>query len=174
MNEGQPRFKVEVLGPHSPKSQLDHFVGMMQRMYEYHATLHADWQPRPGWEKGSREWLSGGAGSDDYLFALAYPVDTDGRELLDRPAGYIIGSFHYEAPLFVQHRFGYVADLWSEEAYRTQGVGSQLLAKAYEWFKEQGVNRVQLEVDVENASGQRFWEKAGFEPFEIVMRKSLD
>ncbi len=174
-SEQNQRFKVVVLGPDSPKSQLDHFVEMMQRMYEYHATLHTDWQPRPGWQEGSAEWLSGAAGSsNDYFFAVAYPLAPDGRELLDHPAGYIIGSFHYEAPLFVQHRFGYIADLWSEEAYRTAGVGNQLLAKAYEWFKEQGVNRVQIEVDVKNPGGQKFWEKAGFEPFEIVMRKSLD
>src|SRR3954453_12610893 len=103
MNEPQ-NFKVIVLGPDSSKAQLDQFVEMMQRMYEYHATLHTDWQPRPGWQEGSSEWLSGAAGSDDYFFAMAYPVGPDGIEILEKPAVYIIVSFHYEAPLFVQHR----------------------------------------------------------------------
>jgi ribosomal protein S18 acetylase RimI-like enzyme len=173
MNE-QQNFSVIVLGPDSPKRQLDQFVEMMQRMYEYHATLHQDWEPRPGWQEGSTGWLSGAASSNDYFFAIAYPVGPDAKEMLDTPAGYIICSFHFEAPLFVQHRFGYIADLWSEEAYRTAGVGNQLLAKAYEWFKGQGVSRVQIEVDVKNPGGLIFWEKAGFEPFEIVMRKNLD
>ncbi|MDB5081828.1 MAG: hypothetical protein JWP00_3752 [Chloroflexi bacterium] len=170
----QTNFRVVVLGPDTPKYQLDQFVEMMQRMYEYHATLHTDWEPRPGWQEGSSDWISGAAGSDDYFFAIAYPTGSASQEIADRPAGYIIGSFHYEAPLFVHHRFGYIADLWSEEAYRTAGVGNQLLASAYEWFKDQGVKRVQIEVDVKNPGGLKFWEKAGFEPFEIVMRKNLD
>ena len=115
-----------------------------------------------------------GGSSDDYFFAVAYPLAADGRGIAGPPGRIHYRLVHYEAPLFVQHRFGYIADLWSEEAYRTAGVGNQLLAKAYEWFKEQGVNRVQIEVDVKNPGGQKFWEKAGFEPFEIVMRKSLD
>lgn len=146
---------------------------MMQRMYDFHTTLHPDWQTRPGWQAGSAGWIKRAAGGDEYFFALAYPVGPDGGETLEPPAGYIIASFHYEAPLFVQHRFGYIADLWVEEAYRKQGVAPHLLEKAYEWFKEQGVSRVQIEVDVENQSGLKFWEQAGFAPFEIVLRKDI-
>ncbi|HEX2914078.1 MAG TPA: GNAT family N-acetyltransferase [Chloroflexia bacterium] len=168
-----PEFKIVQIVDGTNKAQVEQFVTLMQHMYDYHATLHDDWKTRPGWQSNSQGWINRAAGGDEFFFALAYPVDENGEEMLERPAGYITGTFHYEAPLFLQHRFGYIADLWVEEAYRGGGAARLLLENAINWFKQQGVNRVQLEVDVNNALGQHFWEKAGFEPFEIVMRKDI-
>ncbi len=168
-----PNFKVVRITDSKNKSQVEQFVAMMSRMYDFHATLHPDWQARPGWEKGSEGWIKRAASGDEFYFAMAYRLDENGQETLEPPAGYVIGSFHYEAPLFIQNRFGYIADMWIEEAFRGQGAAQALLVQTYEWFREQGVNRVQLEVDVNNRAGQHFWEKAGFEPFEIVMRKDI-
>ena len=163
---------IRLIGTPTP-AQVEQFVGMMQRMYDFHATLHPDWQTRPGWSDGSAGWVKRAADGDDYLFAMVYPTDAAGDPQTDTPAGYVIASFHYEAPLFVQNRFGYIADLWIEEAQRGQGAARSLLDTAYEWFREQGVNRVQLEVDVNNAGGRRFWAGSGYEDFEIVMRKDI-
>ena len=167
------KFKVVRITDAKNKTQAEQFVAMMTRMYDFHATLHPDWQTKPDWQRGSANWIRRAAGGDEYLFAMAYPLDENGQETLEPPAGYIIGSFHYEAPLFIQNRFGYIADLWVEETYRSQGAAQALLNFSYGWFREQDVTRVQLEVDVENVAGRKFWEKAGFAPFEIVMRKDI-
>ena len=154
-------------------AQVAQFVAMMQRMYDFHATLHPDWQTRPGWSDGSAGWVKRAADGDDYLFAIVYPVGADDVPEMATPAGYVIASFHYEAPLFVQNRFGYIADLWIEKAYRGKGAARSLLVATYDWFRTQGVNRVQLEVDVNNEGGRKFWAGAGYEDFEIVMRKDI-
>ncbi len=167
------KFKVVRLDKSPKAAQINEFVGMMTRMYDFHATLHPDWQTRPGWQEGSTGWVKRAGGGDDFLFAMAYPLDEAGQDTLESAAGYLIASFHYEAPLFLQHRFGYIADLWVEEAYRGQGAAQKLLETANEWFHEQGVSRVQLEVDVENTGGRQFWESQGYTPFEIVMRSDL-
>ena len=167
------KIKVVRLETAPSTTQVQQFVLMMSRMYDFHASLHADWQTKAGWEKGSVNWIKRAAGGDDFFFAMAYALDEAGNETLEPATGYIIASFHYEAPLFVQHRYGYIADLWVEEAYRGKAVGTALLETAYEWFRTQGVKRVQLEVDVENKGGQAFWKQAGFENFEIVMRKDI-
>ena len=105
---------------------------------------------------------------------MAYPLNPVGHIEPDAtPAGYVIAHFHYEAPLFVQNRFGYIADLWVEAEYRQHGVAPQILAAANSWFKTQGINRVQIEVDVENHVGQKFWHGIGYQDFEVVMRADI-
>lgn len=166
-------FKIVKLEKGAKPAQIKQFVAMMQRMYDYHATLHDDWKTQPDWQQGSAAWIRRAAGGEEFFFGLAYPLDATGQELLEVPAGYVIGSFHYEAPLFVQHKFGYIADLWVEETYRGTGAANLLVEAATAWFKAQGVNRVQIEVDVNNIAGLRFWNKAGFEQFELVLRKNI-
>lgn len=165
----QNTFKVVKLSGEPNPTQVQQFVAMMQRMYDFHATLHTDWKTRPNWQEGSLNWIKRAGNNDDFFFAMAYP--TTGLET--EPAGYIIASFHYEAPLFIQNRFGYVSDLWVEESYRRQQAAQALLDAAYAWFRKQGVTRVQLEVDIENKAGQAFWQKAGYSNFELVMRKDI-
>jgi len=168
------KFEIVRLDGETPPAQVAQFVGMMQRMYEFHATLHADWQPKPNWQQGSQNWIKHAGSNEDYFFAMAYPLNPTGH--IDQeaaPAGYIIAHFHYEAPLFVQNRFGYIADLWVEAAYRQQGVARRILAAANSWFKAQDISRVQIEVDVENAAGQKFWHGIGYQDFEVVMRTDI-
>ena len=169
----QKAFKVVRLVGTPSTAQVKQFVGMMQRMYDFHATLHPDWKTTADWQSGSAGWVKRASDNNEYFFAMLYPTRPDGEEILGFPAGYVIASFHYEAPLFIQNRFGYIADLWIEEAYRSQGAAHQLLEVVYQWFREQGVDRVQLEVDVNNFNGRKFWEGTGYESFEIVMRKNI-
>lgn len=167
------QFEIVQLNGNVTEQQVQQFVEMMQRMYDFHATLHDDWKSRNGWEKGSGGWIKRAATNDEAFFAIAYPLGEDNKPQLDKPAGYVIGSFHQEAPLFIQNRFGYIADLWVEPDYRRRQIGQQLLDAAFTWFKSQGVSRVQLEVDVNNEVGLHFWRKMGFEKFEIVMRRDI-
>ena len=168
------KIRIVRLGTDTTPQQIQQFVDMMQRMYDFHATLHDDWKTRSDWKKGSERWINSAGNKDDYFFAIAY-LNTGEDFQVDKvqPIGYVIASFHYEAPLFLQNRFGYIADLWVEETYRQRGVARSLFEAAKDWCKTQGVERIQLEVDVENDPGQKFWHKLGFEDFEIVMRKTL-
>ncbi len=168
--EQEAKFRVVRITDGQNKAQVEEFVAMMGRMYDYHAGLHPDWQQKTGWQNGSAGWIKSGAGGNDWFFALAYP---EPEQALQAAAGYIIAGFHYEAPLFVRNRYGYIADMWVEPKQRGGGAAQALLDAAFAFLKEQGVDRVQLEVMVNNEPGLHFWQKSGFEPFEIVMRKTL-
>lgn len=163
-------FRVVRITDGRNKEQVEQFVAMMGRMYDYHAGLHSDWQQKEGWQKNSVTWISNSSGGNDWYFALVYP---EPEQVLQPPVGYIIAGFHYEAPLFVQNRYGYIADMWVEPEQRGSGAAQTLLDAALAFLKAQRVTRVQLEVMVNNEPGKRFWEKTGFEPFEIVMRKTI-
>jgi len=164
------QFRIISLTEDENKVQVAEFVAMMGRMYDYHAGLHPDWQQKPGWQKNSRSWIKKAAGNNEWFFAMAYP---ESAQNLPAAAGYIIAGFHYEAPLFIRSRYGYIADMWVEPDQRGTGAATALLEAALAFLKAQGVDRVQLEVMVNNEAGKRFWQKAGFEPFELIMRRDL-
>lgn len=164
----QENFRVVRIKDGRNKAQIEQFVTMMSRMYEYHASLHPDWQQKAGWQKNSAGWIR--SASDEWFFAMAYP---EPEQVLQAPLGYVIAGFHYEAPIFLRSRYGYIADMWVEPEHRGSGAAQALLEAALTFLKEQGVDRVQLEVMVNNEPGKHFWQKAGFEPFETVMRKDL-
>jgi ribosomal protein S18 acetylase RimI-like enzyme len=165
-----PNFRLrqldDTLEPDEAGYLADQLVELMSRMYDFHASLHPDWRTRSNWQRGSKQWLT--RVSEDWFRALIFP---EGDE---KACGYVLASFHYEAPLFVQNRFGYIADLWVDTEYRGQSAAELLLAAAYGWFRQQGVKRVQLEVDVHNDRAVHFWHKQGFKDFQTVMRRDID
>jgi len=160
-------FRIVLLNNGQDSAKIEQLVGLMTRMYDYHTTPHPDWRTHSGWQQGSQQWLSRSAGSEDWFVALVYPPDSE------IAGGYLLASFHYEAPLFIQNRYGYIADLWLNEEYRGQGAAELLLEKAYDWFRQQGVERLHLKVDIRNEHAHAFWRKQGFEDFQMVMRQNV-
>ena len=69
--------------------------------------------------------------------------------------------------------YGYVADLYLLPERRRQGLGSQLLDSALQWFRQQGVDLVYLHVFDLNQTGKQFWGKLGFLPYRHVLLRQL-
>lgn len=64
---------------------------------------------------------------------------------------------------------GYLADLYVAPAFRRQGVGTRLARSALQWFAEQGITEVYLQVTEQNQVGLNFWQKIGFGPYRRVL-----
>jgi ribosomal protein S18 acetylase RimI-like enzyme len=75
--------------------------------------------------------------------------------------------------MFEPVRTGYIADLYVAPGSRKLGIGSLLVAKAMEWFRQNQVDMVQLRAVAGNRTGVSFWEKQGFEASQLTMRKTL-
>lgn len=69
---------------------------------------------------------------------------------------------------------GYLADMYVLPTYRRQGIGSKLFDSAQEWFRENGVRKVELNVLAKNTVGINFWKSKGFEDRRLVLLKSLE
>lgn len=59
-------------------------------------------------------------------------------------------------------RRGIVQHTVVSEKYQRRGVGSQLVEKALEALKAEGISKVFLVVFARNEKGNRFWQKCGF------------
>ncbi|KKN41684.1 hypothetical protein LCGC14_0720790 [marine sediment metagenome] len=83
--------------------------------------------------------------------------------------GYSIALIQYYPPVFNSNTYGLINDLAISESHRRKGIGEQMLVRMFEWFKIQGLDRIELRVAVNNQIGYSFWKKHGFKDYLHVL-----
>ena len=83
----------------------------------------------------------------------------------DRLIGYLVAEVNTYPPIYIHKNFGHIGAISVTASARRQGVGSQLLTTALDWFRAQGLQRVECAVAVENPVSQGFWKGQGFRGF---------
>jgi len=68
-------------------------------------------------------------------------------------------------PMFRPVQYGYLSDLVVQGTWQGRGVGTALLEKTKQWFRQRGIARIQLQVYSRNTSALAFWRKRGFSDF---------
>jgi ribosomal protein S18 acetylase RimI-like enzyme len=95
----------------------------------------------------------------------------------DRFVGFVAGNLlkQSEENLLevIPTQLGYISHLLVEEPYRGGSVGSQLLGRMEDYFKEKGCDGIWLEVVAFNEKARRFYAKLGFVEREIGLLKDI-
>ena len=65
-------------------------------------------------------------------------------------------------PHFGLDRVGFIGEVFVSDGWRSKGLGGTMLAKALEWYRENGVTRVELQVVSGNPDALRFYERLGW------------
>lgn len=68
-------------------------------------------------------------------------------------------------------RAGYITQFLVTQNYRNRGVGQLLMGYINDWFTARGLEKVLLNVDIDNEAGNRFWKSQGFIPYATRMRR---
>ena len=89
-------------------------------------------------------------------------------------AGYFIGIIRASKPYVRHARTGRISDAFIRENYRHQGLGNMMFEHLKNWFKEHGIQHIELSVDVRNAAGIKAWRKYGFRDFMLKMRLDME
>lgn len=89
------------------------------------------------------------------------------------PIGYSFTSIRYPLPILEQKPFGQVSDLYVQEEYRGKGIGTAMVNHSTTWLRNKGVFELHLKTFVTNRKGISFWEKQGFSPVEVRLRRPL-
>jgi len=87
-------------------------------------------------------------------------ADDDGRI-----AGYIIGIIQSKPPVYLKPSYGFIDSTAVKESYQRQGIGALLFQNVREWFRSQGVERLELYAALMNPKSTSFWRKMGFSPY---------
>lgn len=69
-----------------------------------------------------------------------------------------------------QDGFGAIQNLGVAPAHRNRGLGTHLLVRALEGFRQAGLRRVHLEVTAENTGAIRLYRRIGFESVKTVFK----
>lgn len=83
----------------------------------------------------------------------------------------LIASVESAIPIYRVAEFGYVHELWVDEAYRNEGVARQLVAMTIEHFSAIGVEQIRLETAVQNDSARGLFEQSGFRVATVEMMR---
>jgi ribosomal protein S18 acetylase RimI-like enzyme len=112
------------------------------------------------WERRSveyAEWLA-----EEGAFALVARQD-------GRPVGYAIVVIHPGSPTWIEpDQYAGVVDLAVASEARGAGVGRALLERVHD---ESGCDVIELAVLSENAPALAFYERIGFEPYSVTLRR---
>jgi len=76
--------------------------------------------------------------------------------------GFVAGRIRTLPPYFGAATIGSISEVFIRESDRGAGIGRRLLAFALQWFEEQQITRVELQVVAGNPDGIRFYRQLGW------------
>ncbi len=76
-------------------------------------------------------------------------------------------------PIFLPPLLGQISDAYILPEWRSKGLGSAMVEMIIQWFRENKVQQVDLNVAIANKAGKKFWEKHGFTPYLQIVSKWL-
>ncbi len=76
-------------------------------------------------------------------------------------------------PTMTDLRAGYIKNIYVVPELRRQGLGTRLMEKADEWFRQMGARTAQLSTSVCNEAALALYEKMGYKPVRVRMEKDL-
>jgi len=138
------------------------------------ATLETAWWDIPEDERAGMDRHE----FESYFRQAAGPYLDDLRNTLfiaederGTPAGHtLLGQ---TMPFYSSKPYGFIFDIYVAEWARRQGVGKQLMEFAFKWFRDQGLEKVKLEVAESNERARPLYMKMGFRMERHVMGRTL-
>lgn len=83
-------------------------------------------------------------------------------ELNGEIVAFVAGRIRTLPPYFGSTTVGSISEVFVSESYRSGGIGRRLLAFAIDWFQNQKITRVELQVVSGNPEGIRFYRQLGW------------
>ncbi len=92
-----------------------------------------------------------------------------------RPAGYVVATIHEPNPLTSSGVVptGSIDELFVDLTQRGSGAGHLLVTAACSWLAEQGAKHIDVGAYAWNRAGIAFYEREGFAPWSITLRRSV-
>lgn len=124
--------------------------------------------------------IDAAVGSEYLDVLLAAVAEHEGivriAELDGRAIGWAV-AWHDLDDMYVvaeERRFVYISELYVEEAVRGAGAGRALIASCEDWARVQSIRIVKIGVLAGNTRAATVYERAGYAPYAVRLRKFLD
>lgn len=138
-------------------------VPMVERLAAFLAERdRAKYEPLPDIGERYRAWLGDRATDPRAVFMVA-------ERRPGQLAGFLVGTVERAIPIYRLREYGFVHDVWVEEAYRNEGLARQMVTLAVERFRVIGVAQVRLDVLIANPPARALFAACGFRPSVVEM-----
>jgi GNAT superfamily N-acetyltransferase len=84
-------------------------------------------------------------------------------------AGFVAGRTRNLPPYFGTGQVGAISEVFVGEPWRGQGLGRRLVERAVEWYRQQEISRVELQVVSGNPEAVKFYERLGWQQELVQM-----
>jgi len=144
---------------------IDNLIILWIKLMEYHKEkkiyflLSADWKEQ---KRNELEWI---VKSD---LTVVYIVE-EGNKLI----GYIRGTIH-KLPLLYDIKYeGSIEEIFILPEYRRKGYATKLFQSLVKDFNKRELEYININVDIENETGKKFWDALGFNTISLKKRYNL-
>jgi ribosomal protein S18 acetylase RimI-like enzyme len=140
-----------------PDDDFEDLFLLSQAFFQEYQSHHPDFFESDHLEERNvRSYFTSFLGSED---RTAFIAIADGRIV-----GYITVYVQTQAPYWKVKRLGHISGLMVAQGYRRQGIASQLLAQALNFFRERELRYYTVFTAVGNQTGLGFFRAIGMEP----------
>lgn len=140
---------------------------MIVKQYALHTAWDAaKFAPADNMHLTYGHWLAQRIADPTSVFLVADRSDDPDQPL---PVGVIVATVEREIPIYKTQQYGFVHDLWVEEAYRNEGLGKQLAISCLERLHTAGVKQVRLDTAYPNEPARKLFASLGFRPACVQM-----
>ncbi|MEN8126852.1 MAG: GNAT family N-acetyltransferase [Planctomycetota bacterium] len=149
------------------KEDVPKILPVWREMMEFHAVRDAHFAICESADQEFAKWISENIVKEDAIVYVA--------ESTKSIVAYCLCLISERPPVCeMKRQYGNLSDLAVAEKYRRDGIGEQIVEQAMEWFRSQGLKRVEVRVAVTNEISTRFWRKMGFSTYLETMSKPVD
>ncbi len=83
----------------------------------------------------------------------------------EKIVGYCQGFLDRHPPVIAEPEYGQVLDFAVTALHQGTGIGTQMFETLREWFRKEGVHRIEVRHSSSNEIAARFWAQMGFKPY---------
>jgi len=151
------------------RSAIPQDVPMVLPMVEKIVAFHEALDPSRFASRGNpsakyHDWLVERSADPRSVFLVA---DAASAGTAPQLASFLVATVMREIPIYKTAEYGFIHDLWVEEAFRNEGYARQMVMLAVERFYEMGVDQVRLDTAYSNQAAQGLFKSCGFRPTNI-------
>lgn len=146
------------------KEHIEEIVQLCLRLWREHHAINPAFSLHPDIQNTQRRWLRKAIASRDARVIIAI----DSGVVVATATATVSNS-----SIFWPERYGYLRDIYVEDTYRRQGIGSALTDDLMRWLHKRGATWVELAALSDNIAANQYWQSRGFEQLFNIYRRNV-